>query len=363
METKALYIHIPFCDHICSYCDFAKVYYREEFVLKYLERLKEELDALPHHIMRTIYIGGGTPSALSLKQLDILLSMADPFVGDDTLEYTIEVNPESATLDKLECMHTHGVNRISVGVQTFNNDLLKKIERYHTSDIAKEVIRNACSIGFKHISIDLMYGLPNQTLEDVQEDLKTALSLPINHLSYYSLILEEHTRLYDNYEPLDEETEGKWSDYIVETLSHAGFHRYEVSNFALGNHESEHNKVYWHYDNYYGVGIGATGKIDDELISHSRSLTDYLQGKNTIYIEKETIEDTMFNHLMMSLRLKEGLDLDEFKRRYHCSVEDVYKEALTKNLGNHSLIIENNHLKTNDTLDLLNSILLDFLPE
>lgn len=126
METKALYIHIPFCDHICSYCDFAKVYYREEFVLKYLERLKEELNALPHHIMRTIYIGGGTPSALSLKQLDTLLSMVDPFVGDDTLEYTIEVNPESATLDKLECMHTHGVNRISVGVQTFNNDLLKK---------------------------------------------------------------------------------------------------------------------------------------------------------------------------------------------------------------------------------------------
>ena len=126
METKALYIHIPFCDHICSYCDFAKVYYREEFVLKYLERLKEELNALPHHIMRTIYIGGGTPSALSLKQLDILLSMVDPFVGDDTLEYTIEVNPESATLDKLECMHTHGVNRISAGVQTFNNDLLKK---------------------------------------------------------------------------------------------------------------------------------------------------------------------------------------------------------------------------------------------
>ena len=126
METKALYIHIPFCDHICSYCDFAKVYYLEEFVLKYLERLKEELDALPHHIMRTIYIGGGTPSALSLKQLDTLLSMIDSFVGDDTLEYTIEVNPESATLDKLECMYTHGVNRISAGVQTFNNDLLKK---------------------------------------------------------------------------------------------------------------------------------------------------------------------------------------------------------------------------------------------
>ena len=289
--------------------------------------------------------------------------MVDPFVGDDTLEYTIEVNPESATLDKLECMHTHGVNRISVGVQTFNNDLLKRIERYHTSDIAKEVVRNAKAIGFKHISIDLMYGLPGQTLEDVKEDLHIALSLPVNHLSYYSLILEEHTRLYDSFEPLDEETEGKWSDYIVETLSHAGFHRYEVSNFALGNHESEHNKVYWHYDNYYGVGIGATGKIDNELISHSRSLTDYLQGKNTIYIEKETIEDTMFNHLMMSLRLKEGLDLDELKRRYHCSVEDVYKEALTKNLGNHSLIIENNHLKTNDTLDLLNSILLDFLPE
>ncbi|MBT9813959.1 radical SAM family heme chaperone HemW [Catenibacterium mitsuokai] len=363
METKALYIHIPFCDHICSYCDFAKVYYREEFVLQYLERLKEELDTLPHHPMETIYIGGGTPSALSLNQLKMLLNMIDPFVGDGTLEYTIEVNPESATLDKLETMHLHGVNRLSVGVQTFDNTLLKRIERYHTSSIAKEVVRNAKAIGFKHISIDLMYGLPGQTLEDVKEDLQIALSLPINHLSYYSLILEEHTRLYDNYEPLDEETEGIWSDYIVETLSRAGFHRYEVSNYALGNHESYHNKVYWHYENYYGVGIGATGKIDDELISHSRSLTDYLQGKNTIYIEKETLEDTMFNHLMMSLRLEEGLDLDEFKRRYHHAIEEVYKEALSKNLDNHNLVIENNHLKTNHTLDLLNSILLDFLPE
>lgn len=363
METKALYIHIPFCDHICSYCDFAKVYYREEFVEKYLNCLKEELDALPHHPMETIYIGGGTPSALSLSQLNTLLTMVDPFVGDDTLEYTIEVNPESATQDKLETMHSHGVNRLSVGVQTFNDTLLKRIERYHTSSIAKEVVRNAKAIGIKHISIDLMYGLPGQTLEDVKEDLNIASSLPINHLSYYSLILEEHTRLYDNYEPLDEETEGIWSDYIVETLNNAGFHRYEVSNYALGDHESLHNKVYWHYENYYGVGIGATGKIDDELISHSRSLTDYLQGKNTIYIEKETIEDTMFNHLMMSLRLEEGLDLDEFKRRYHRTIEEVYNEALSKNLDNHNLIIENNHLKTNHTLDLLNSILLDFLPE
>ena len=363
METKALYIHIPFCDHICSYCDFAKVYYREEFVEKYLNCLKKELDALPHHPMKTIYIGGGTPSALSLSQLNTLLTMVDPFVGDGTLEYTIEVNPESATLDKLETMHSHGVNRISVGVQTFNNTLLKRIERYHTYSIAKEVVRNAKTIGFKHISIDLMYGLPGQTLEDVKEDLNIASSLPINHLSYYSLILEEHTRLYDNYEPLDEETEGIWSDYIVETLNNAGFHRYEVSNYALGDHESLHNKVYWHYENYYGVGIGATAKIDDELISHTRSLTDYLQGKNTIYIEKETIEDTMFNHLMMSLRLEEGLDLDEFKRRYHRTIEEVYNEALSKNLDNHNLIIENNHLKTNHTLDLLNSILLDFLPE
>ena len=213
--TNSVYIHIPFCQSICSYCSFTKFFYNEKQVDLYLDSLKKEVqEKYKGEIIKTIYIGGGTPSALSLKQLDTLLSMIDSFVGDDTLEYTIEVNPESATLDKLECMYTHGVNRISAGVQTFNNDLLKKIERYHTSDIAKEVIRNAKAIGFKHISIDLMYGLPGQTLEDVKEDLHIALLLPINHLSYYSLILEEHTRLYDNYEPLDEETEGKWSDYI-----------------------------------------------------------------------------------------------------------------------------------------------------
>lgn len=362
METRALYIHIPFCDHICSYCDFAKVYYREEFVDQYLIRLKEELDTLPHQVMKTIYIGGGTPSSLSIEHLTILFEMVDPFVGEETQEYTMEVNPESCTLDKLDLMRAHHINRISIGIQTFNDTLLKRIERYHTSEIAKEVVWNAKKKGFEHISIDLMYGLPNQSLENLKEDLETAISLPINHLSYYSLILEEHTRLYNTYDPLDEQTEALWSDYIVDTLYKAHFDRYEVSNFALEGHESLHNKVYWHYENYYGIGIGATGKIDDQLISHSRSLTNYLKGKKTTSIEYETKEDTMFNHLMMSLRLAEGLDLDEFEKRYHHTLQEIYPEALSKNLDNHNLIIENNHLKTNNTLDILNSILIDFLP-
>lgn len=362
METNSLYIHIPFCDHICSYCDFAKVYYREEFVDQYLDRLQEELETIPHKVMKTIYIGGGTPSALSIDRLKILLEMIDPFVGDETLEYTIEANPESCTIEKLKLMHAYRVNRISIGVQTFNNTLLKKIERYHTADIAKEVILNANRIGFEHISIDLMYGLPGQNLENIEEDLEIAVSLPINHLSYYSLILEEHTKLFNSYTPIDEQTEALWSDYIIQTLSKADFNRYEVSNFALSGHESLHNKVYWHYENYYGVGIGATAKIDDQLISHSRNLTQYLKGKKITSIEYETLEDTMFNHVMMSLRLTEGLDLDEFKKRYHHTVQEIYPEAISKNLNNHNLVIENNHLKTNNTLDILNSILLDFLP-
>lgn len=362
METKALYIHIPFCDHICSYCDFAKVYYREDFVEQYLDCLQEELASLPHQIMRTIYIGGGTPSSLTLPQLERLLTMIDSFVGKETMEYTIEVNPESADLDKLGIMHEHKINRISIGIQTFQDSLLKKIERYHTSSIARQVVMNAKEMGFQHISIDLMYGLPGQTLKNIAQDLKEVSSLPINHLSYYSLILEEHTRLYGSYQPLDEQTEGLWSDYIIRTLRQYGFHRYEVSNFALRGHESEHNKVYWHYENYYGVGIGATSKIDDQLISHSKSLTNYLKKKKTISVEHETIEDTMFNHVMMSLRLVEGLDLNEFERRYHHTIQEIYPEALSKHLSNKDLIIEDNHLKTNHTLDLLNNILIDFLP-
>lgn len=363
MKTDALYVHIPFCEHICSYCDFAKVFYNDQMADSYLDALKAECDQLPRSPLRTIYIGGGTPSALNLTQLQKLLDILQPFYGDRTLEYTIEANPESLNEDKLRLFKSYGVNRLSVGVQTFNDQLLKIIERQHHKQMVINVIHQAHAIGFDNISIDLMYGLPAQHLNDVKEDLRVALSLPITHLSYYSLILEEGTLLsHTDYQGMDEDEEKTINDWIDETLAGHGFHKYEVSNYARPGYESEHNKVYWHYDNYYGVGCGATGKIDDRLIEHTRALNRYLRGEDITRIERQSKKDTMFNHLMMSLRLVEGLDLDEFERRYHRKFSDVYPKALKSELTRGRLYIEDHHLKTTPaSLAYLNDILVDFL--
>lgn len=363
MKTDALYVHIPFCEHICSYCDFAKVFYNDQMADGYLAALKAECGKLPPKPLRTIYIGGGTPSALSLRQLRKLLEILSPFVGDHTLEYTIEANPESLDRDKLKLLKKYGVNRLSIGVQTFNDQLVKIIERHHHKAMVIDIVNKAHDLGFDNISIDLMYGLPHQHLSDVKEDLRLALSLPITHLSYYSLILEEGTLLsHTDYQGMDEDEEKAINDLIDKTLANNGFHKYEVSNYAKDGYESAHNKVYWHYDNYYGVGCGATGKIDDRLIEHTRALNRYIRKEDITRVQIQSKKDTMFNHLMMSLRLVEGLDLDEFERRYHQRFDEVYPTALKRALSSGSLYIENHHLKTTPaSLEYLNDILVDFL--
>ena len=361
MRTSSLYVHIPFCDRICSYCDFAKVFYREDLVDCYLTRLEEELSSLPSTKMKTIYIGGGTPSALTLKQLERLFTMLERFYDDNTLEYCMEANPESLSHEKIDLLINHHLNRLSLGVQSFNKDLLKKIERVHDQEMVEDVIFYAYKKGLRNLSIDLMYGLPGQTKEDILYDLNVVKHLPLKHLSYYSLILEEGTKLNNaHYEGLTEDEDNFYTDLILSQLEEMGYHQYEVSNYAKGDYESVHNKVYWHYDNYYGVGSGASAKIDNTLIDHSRALFQYIKGKDTTHITTLTQEETMFNHVMMSLRLLEGLDLQEFYDRYHQHVEDVYHKAIEKNKDN--LVIENNHLHcTKQSLKILNTILLDFL--
>ena len=365
MKTNALYVHIPFCDHICTYCDFPKIFFHEEMVNEYLEALGKELATLPHHVMDTVYIGGGTPSSLDDEQLMKLFDLLHPFIGKETEEVTMEVNHESMDLYKLDILKRGGVNRLSIGVQTFNDQLLKTIGRYHSSAQALRLIRQAHEKGFENLSIDLMYGLPLQTKEDIVKDLSIVSNLPITHLSYYALILEDRTVLHNqNYEPLEEEEEALINDLIDAQLGSFGFHKYEVSNYAKAGYESLHNKAYWHYDNYYGVGMGATSKIDDEIIDHTREINHYIAGQDITVTTKQTKQETMFNQLMMSLRLVEGLDLEVFKKRYDLSVEDVYKEALQKHLDNKDLVIEDNHLKTTPrSLEYLNTILLDFMKD
>lgn len=359
--TSALYVHIPFCDSICSYCDFCKVFYNEKMVDDYLTALEKEAQTL-QGTMTTIYIGGGTPSSLSLAQLARLMHILAPFCDAHTLEYTMEANPESVTLEKLQLLAHYGVNRLSLGVQSFQPHLIKAIERHHHQQMVIDVLKMAQDY-IPSLSIDMMYGLPGQTLADLKKDLAVIDTLPITHLSYYDLILEAGTKLsHTSYQGIDEDLDDAMETQIHHHLELLGYHQYEVSNYALGNHESMHNKVYWHYDNYYGIGAGASSKIDDCMIDHSRALLKYLHGEDITHVTKLSKEDTMFNHLMMSLRLVEGLDLTEFTRRYGKRVQEVYQEPLKKHLSLGNLVIDDNHLKTTPkSLRYLNSILVDFL--
>lgn len=364
MQTKALYVHIPFCDEICSYCDFCKVYYDQNTCDAYLEALADELKTIPQNNMETIYIGGGTPSSLSLSELEKLFRMLKPY-AHQVKEYTMEANPESLDLEKLKLMHSYGINRLSLGVQSFHDDLLALIERHHNRKMVEEVIKEAQEAGFENISIDLMYGLPHETIQDLKEDLEAALSLPITHISCYSLILEEHTKLYDeHYQTIDEDLDDEMNILIDERLHSAGFHKYEVSNYAKDGYESLHNKAYWHYDNYYGIGVGAAGKIDDDYIEHSRALQKYLRHEDIRHITHESREETIFNSIMMSLRLVEGLDLDVFEARYHHPIETYFPKSLEKHLERGNLVKEGHYLKTTpESIKYLNDILVDFLDE
>lgn len=364
MKTSSLYIHIPFCQQICAYCDFCKVFYNEKQVDDYLAVLKSELQALKiTEPLKTIYIGGGTPSSLNDEQLEWLMDIIKPYQSDVTKEVTIEVNPESMDYYKLDILKKGGITRLSIGVETFNDKLLKGINRQHNCSQVERIIRYARKLNFENISIDLMYGLPNQTIEDIKQDLKIVEKLQLQHVSYYSLILEDHTVLKNqDYQPLDEENEALINQLIDDYLSKIGFNKYEISNYAKEGYESLHNLAYWQYDNYYGAGLGASSKIDDCIIEHSRNLNGYLRRQDITTKIVNSKEETMFNHLMMSLRLVKGLDLNDFERRYNLKVIDVYPEAIKKHLALNTLVIDDKYLRcTKESIKFLNTILLDFI--
>lgn len=363
METTSLYVHIPFCQTICRYCDFCKIYYDVHIASQYLEVLEKELKALNiTYPLKTVYIGGGTPSALFDEQLEYLMDMLKPYTQNCD-EYCIEVNPESMDYYKLTILKQGGINRISIGVQTFQDHLLKKIDRHHNREQVIRIIKQAKTLGFDNISIDLMYGLPEQTIDDIDKDLEFVKKLDIQHISYYALILEDNTILkYLHYQPIDPELEYQINVFIDEKLKNIGFDKYEISNYAKNGYESKHNLVYWRYENYYGIGVGAASKIDDSIIEHSRSLTKYLQRTDSNRVIKQSLQETMFNHLMMSLRLCKGLDLHDFKQRYHFDAKELYKAAIEKNMNKGLLEIDDDHLKTTTAgMYVLNEILLDFM--
>ncbi len=359
---KSVYIHIPFCKTICSYCDFCKMFYNPKWVYDYLISLKNEItDRYMGEEMSTIYIGGGTPSCLSEKELEYLLKITQIFKKEKNCEFTVECNLNDITKEKLELLKTYGVNRLSIGIESFNEKKLILMGRNHTFESAKEKIALARSLGFTNINIDLIYGFYTETKKDLKEDIKKVLKLNPEHISTYSLILSEHTLLYVNkVKPIEDEVDREFYDEICHLLKKKKYQHYEVSNFAKKNYESRHNLNYWNNREYYGFGLGASGYIDLIRYTNTLNLTKYLNQEYDGKKELLTKEDQMDNEMMLGLRKTQGINLQEFKQKYQKELSECYPIAPL--MKNKELKIKNGYLFINpDKLYVMNEILIKLI--
>lgn len=325
---KAAYIHIPFCHHICHYCDFNKVFMKGQPVDEYLEALEKEMSLQSNkQAMETVFVGGGTPTALNEKQLDKLVSAINRQLNIDTnTEYTFEANPGDLSKEKLAILKNAGVNRLSFGVQTFNDELLKKIGRSHRAKDVFESIENAKTAGFENISIDLIYSLPGQTKQDFIESIQTALGLGLVHYSGYSLIIEPKTVFYNLLQkgklPLPgEDAEAEMYETLMEQMENGGLRQYEISNFAVPGFESRHNLTYWNNEEYYGFGAGAHGYVDGIRKSNFGPLKKYMEplskGELPIMDEhKVPLEEKMEEEMFLGLRKTEGVSIRHFEEKF-----------------------------------------------
>ena len=358
-EIKHLYIHVPFCSSICFYCDFCHRVYEKKTAVHWLERLRKEIEENCLGSYETIYIGGGTPSCLEADELDRLLSMVKPY-AENVTEYTVEVNPESLNEEKIKLLRKYGVNRISMGVQSSDDEILRSLNRRHTFADAVKKIGMLRKHGITNISVDLMYSLPGQDLNILKKTLDDVLQLDVPHISLYSLTVEENTVFgRKGITPLDEETEADMYEMICETLKRNGYLHYEISNFCKEGYGSRHNLGYWNYEDFLGISMGAAGKIGNIRYTNTTSFKRYFESED---IRDEIVElsreDMMFEHIMMSLRTAEGLDLKAFNETYGIDFLDRYTNALR--LHDKDIQIADNVLTVTRPA-LLNRILVDFI--
>ena len=337
-KPTSAYVHIPFCTQICYYCDFSKVFIKNQPVDSYLEHLLQEFHSYDIQKLRTLYIGGGTPTALSAPQLEVLLDGLTKNLDLSVLEeLTIEANPGDLDEDKIAVLKNSAVNRVSLGVQTFDDKMLKKIGRSHLERDIYENIDRLKLAGFDNISIDLIYALPGQTMDQVKDNVAKAIALDIPHMSLYSLILENHTvfmnRMRRGKLPLPkEEVEAEMFEYIIAELERAGFEHYEISNFSKPDFESHHNLMYWDNAEYYGIGAGASGYINGFRYKNHGPIRHYLkaveEGNARINEEHLSLREQMEEEMFLGLRKKTGVSKARFEEKFGTSFENLYGQVV-----------------------------------
>ncbi|HEO0385177.1 TPA: radical SAM family heme chaperone HemW [Streptococcus agalactiae] len=350
-KPTSAYVHIPFCTQICYYCDFSKVFIKNQPVDAYLQALIREFRSYDITELRTLYIGGGTPTSISAVQLDYLLTELSRDLNLNTLEeFTIEANPGDLTVDKIEVLQKSAVNRVSLGVQTFNDKHLKRIGRSYNEAQIYSTIDALKTAGFQNISIDLIYALPGQTMDDVRSNVAKALSLNIPHLSLYSLILEHHTVFMNKMRRgklhlPTEDLEAEMFEYIISEMERNGFEHYEISNFTKPGFESRHNLMYWDNVEYYGVGAGASGYLDGIRYRNRGPIQHYLKGvsEGNARLSEEVLSknEMMEEELFLGLRKKEGVSIGKFEQKFGTSFEKRYGQ-IVQELQSDGLLKENN---------------------
>ena len=337
-KPTSAYVHIPFCTQICYYCDFSKVFIKNQPVDSYLEHLLQEFHSYDIQKLRTLYIGGGTPTALSAPQLEVLLDGLTKNLDLSVLEeLTIEANPGDLDEDKIAVLKNSAVNRVSLGVQTFDDKMLKKIGRSHLEKDIYENIDRLKLAGFDNISIDLIYALPGQTMDQVKDNVAKAIALDIPHMSLYSLILENHTvfmnRMRRGKLPLPkEEVEAEMFEYIIAELERTGFEHYEISNFSKPGFESRHNLMYWDNAEYYGIGAGASGYVNGVRYKNHGPIRHYLkaveEGNARINEEHLSLREQMEEEMFLGLRKKTGVSKARFEEKFGTSFENLYGQVV-----------------------------------
>lgn len=349
LPPTSAYVHVPFCLHKCGYCDFTVIAGRNDLIGTYLDCLKQEIcNQLPApQTMQTLFIGGGTPSLLSASELERLFSLLREWLPvEKGGEFSIECNPEQLTLDRMTVMRNAGVNRVSLGVQSFHDAHLRTLERGHSSKTVESVVDSFRQVGINNVSLDLIFAVPGQTLEEWRADLSAAVALQPYHISTYGLTYEKGTSFWTRREKnqlrqTPEELERNQYALSMELLPAAGYQQYELSNFARPGWESQHNRIYWEGKSYYGFGPGAAAYLDGTRISNHRSVTTWIKRLQT---GQSPVQDTEPFELdlrrreavMLGLRQVKGIDRDEFERRFgipmNALAPDAYHEALTNGL-------------------------------
>ncbi len=359
--AKSVYIHIPFCKQKCKYCSFVS-FTNGEKILGYIFSLLKEIDTNYNgEELKTLYFGGGTPSLL---EPTLIKKIIDKFNLASDCEITLEINPDDANLEYLNSLHKIGINRLSFGSQTFDNDILKLIGRRHKAEQTLEAVKLAKDAGFANISLDLIYGLPNQSIEDIKKDLEVITNLGIQHISTYGLKIEEES-YWGKFPPEnipDDDLQADMYLKINEILENSGYKRYEISNFAINGYESRHNLNYWNNEEYYGFGVAAHGYIDGIRYSNHCSLEEYLNNPSQhanghIQTEQEKLEEEIF----LGFRKETGVNVGKIQDKFGIDFEDKYKKILKKFAPDYIKKTPQGYKLTLNGILLSNNILAEFL--